>query len=114
MRTFLLWLAVAAAPLAWALQLVVGSGYEELACARAGRSSSELFLAVLTVVLAAVAGSGATAGYVMWRDVRRGAIDDPRGRVSFLAFAALVASALFLATIVLGGLGLVGLGSCET
>jgi hypothetical protein len=109
----LLWFGVAGPPAAWTLHLLLGYGYEEAACSnRGGLDVVEPLIVALTVVLAAATLAAGAAGYVSWRATRRGDLDDPRGRVAFMGFSGVVASALFLAIIVFGGVQLVVLDPC--
>ena len=117
-RPALLWVAALAAPLAWVAQLTLGYGIEEYACP-GPRTTREVLgmgagapLVALTVVAVAVSLMGGAAALLAWRAVARGRVADPRGRHGFLAFAALLASALFLVLIVLNGAQLVSLEPC--
>jgi hypothetical protein len=115
-----LWFGVLGGPAAWSLQLVVGYGLEEIACSSAtagddlGGLGVEPMIATLTAVLAGVALAAAAVSFRHYQAVSRGRIEDPRGRVGFLALGGAIASALFLVIIVLGGVQLTVLDSCGT
>jgi hypothetical protein len=109
----LLWLAVLAAPVAWAIHLVAGYEVDESACENGVRTSSvEPTIVVLTIVFGALAVAGGLAALMILVRLRRGTIDDPRGRVAFMAWSALAASGLFLVIMVLVAASLVSLDAC--
>jgi hypothetical protein len=109
----LLWLGVVAAPVAWAVHLVVGYEVDETACENGVRTTSvEPTIVVLTVVLGAAAVAGGLAALTVLRGVRRGTIEDPRGRVAFMAWSGLAASGLFVVIMVLVASALVSLDAC--
>lgn len=114
-RTELLaWFGLLGAPLAWAVELVVGYGWEEAACAPAGMrwnlgttwAHAGVFAAAAAVALAALV-SAASA----WHAARRGA-GDARGRVEFMSAGGIFVSALFLAAVVMTGGGTLALEPC--
>ena len=112
----LLWFGLLGAPLAWALQLVVGYGVEEAGCAQGSRRwglPTHAFQIVILCVCLAVALGSAIAAAWSWRAAERGRVPNRRGRVAFLAYSGLLASALFLALIVLSGAGAITLDTCE-
>jgi hypothetical protein len=109
------WTGLLAAPLAWVVQLVVGWGVEEAACGEGGSRwgvPTEPVEAGLTAAAAAVALIGVLSAFVLLRESRRN-VFDPRGRVSFMATSGLLASAVFLGLILMGGLGAVVLPECH-
>jgi hypothetical protein len=109
----LLWLGVLAAPLAWAAHLVAGYEVDESACENGVRTSSvEPTIVAMTVVFGALAVAGGLASLAIVRGVRRGTIDDPRGRVAFMAWSGLAASGLFVVIMVLVAASLVSLDAC--
>jgi RND superfamily putative drug exporter len=65
-----------------------------------------------TAAAAAVALIGVLSAFVLLRESRRN-VFDPRGRVSFMATSGLLASAVFLGLILMGGLGAVVLPECH-
>jgi hypothetical protein len=116
---WLLAVAVLAAPLAWGGQLVVGWGLDELGCGRGVRPRGEIYgvgIGVIQVVVSMLAGLAALAGVaaaVRWRRHPDRA-DDARGeRRRTAAMVGLGVSILFTALVVLGGLQLLVLDTCD-
>jgi hypothetical protein len=109
----LLWLGFAGPPLAQAVHLLSGWGYEEAACATGtGVDLVEPVIVGLTVLLGGVtlvAGWGAVRLYVA---TSRDELADPRGRVRFMSAFGALSSVLFLTIIVLGGVQVVTLEPC--
>jgi hypothetical protein len=109
----LVWFGLLGAPLAWTLELVVGYGWEEAACAPAGMrwnigsTWAHISIFAATAAIAVAALFSAAAG---WRTARRSA--DARGRIEFLAAGGVFVSALFLAAVVMTGGGVVALEPC--
>jgi hypothetical protein len=106
--------AVAGPPAAWAFQLVVGYGLEEIACSSGTAGDDYWGVAPGTLqwaIAAAALGVDLAAGLLAFR-VLRAAGADPRGRIAFMARCGLLASALFLALILFGALQLAALDSC--
>src|SRR4051794_6894860 len=104
--TALAWFAVAAPPLAWALQLLVGYGIEEAACSPGGGptgrpDASRPATAVVTAAGVVVAVLAVLASARTLRATRAGQVDDPRGRVAFMALAGIAGGLLFGALILL-------------
>jgi hypothetical protein len=98
---------------AWTVHLLAGYGYEEAACANGtGVGVVEPFIIGLTVVLGAATVAAGLASLTTLREVKRGELDDPRGRVRFVATFGLLSVPIFLAIIVLGGLMLLALNPC--
>jgi hypothetical protein len=109
----LMWIGVWAPPVAWALQLAFGvmSGFAQ--CGPNGRRW-QLSLDAWSVASAVLAGLIAVAGIVAAVMAFRGTTDraeagPPGSRIHFMAAMALAIGPLFLAIIVLDGLG-TGLG----
>jgi hypothetical protein len=112
MRRFelLQWFALLAAPLAWAVQLVVGFGVADANCARAG-SRWGISVDTWMIALAAAAGTVAVCAEIsavtLYRDLRN--VDEdapgPEGRLHFFSVAALVGNVLFMALITLTAFG---------
>jgi len=111
-RTFVLWLGVAAAPLAWFAQLAIGYESVEGGCAPGGGAGEVLGMGtdsaalVVTAIAALVAGIGVFAALVTWR------VEEDPGYVRFLGFAGFVGGAVLLATILLAGIGILALSPC--
>lgn len=113
--SLLLWLGVAAPPLAWTLELVAGYWFEEAACGRgSGRwgIDGDLWQAVTLVVCGSLAVVGTLAALATVRAVRAGE-GDARGRVHFLAVTSLSAAAVFLLLTVMTGIGALALDTCK-
>lgn len=103
----MIWFAFLGPAAAWALQLVVGYGLEEAACAPGSERSDivEPVILVVTVIAAVVAITAGVAGFVLWR--RAG-----RGSIAFMAAAGAVSSPIFLVFVLLAGFQLLGLDAC--
>jgi hypothetical protein len=111
--SLLAWVGVWAAPVAWAIQHAVGVMLGIAQCGPNGRSWEIALtgLNVATAVVAAlVAVVGIVAGIVAFRGTQdRSDAAPPGSRIHFLAAMALAIGPLFLAIIILNGLG-TGLG----
>jgi hypothetical protein len=110
-----LWFALLGPPLAWATQLVVGYGVEEADCGKAGAHWSlhvTAWEAALLGLCGVVGAAGLGAAVALWRGSERQE-PDPRGRIAFLAVSALLIDGLFLALILLTGIGTVVLDPCD-
>lgn len=110
-----LWVGLLAAPLAWATQLLLGWGTEELACTgeRASTTVAGLELGHFVVVVSLAAATVALGGLVVAVTSRLSVRDDALGRVSFMAAAGILVSAVFLGAIVLAGSAALVLDPCE-
>jgi len=111
-RALGVWLAIAAAPLAWFGQLALGYEAVEGGCASAGGSgdvfgidveSAALSVTAVAVVLACV---GVISGVVTWRG--HGGAEYSH----FLAFIGLLGSMVLMMAIVLSGIAIVALDPC--
>ena len=114
-REFLLWFGLAAPPVAWALELVVGYGVDDAACARGSMRwgiDDHLSQAAVVAVTGSIAVAGLLAAVASFRGVR-GGYGDPRGRAEFLAVASLSAALLFVLLTVMTGLGVLFLEECR-
>jgi hypothetical protein len=115
----LLWFGVLGGPAAWAAQLVIGYGIQEVTCSSGTRSDSlwglgvESALWILTGLAAATAlAAGVAALRVLRSTEGLGGRGEPRGRIGFMGYVGILASALFLLLIVVGGLALIFVDSC--
>ena len=110
-----LWVGLLAAPLAWATQLLLGWGTEELACTspRASTTVAGLELDHFVVVVSLAAATVALGGLVVAVTSTLSARDDALGRVPFMAAAGILVSAVFLGAIVLAGSAALVLDPCE-
>jgi hypothetical protein len=106
-----LWLGLLAAPVAWTAQLVLGYGAEEADCA-AGSGGWDFSSHTVNAILFAVAGAAALAGLgaAVWG--LRAAEHDTRGRIAFMAFGGALVSSLFVALVVMTGIGVLSLEPC--
>lgn len=112
---FLLWLGLLGPPLAWTAQLVLGYFAEDADCAR-GSGGSEVSSHTVNAIVFAIAGAIAIAGvfgavWVLQRAADRP--EDTRGRVPFMALAAVLVSALFGALVVMTGIGVLSFEACK-
>jgi hypothetical protein len=110
--------AVAGAPLAWTLQLVLGYGLTEAACGAAGSRwgiATDTWEIVLTAAAGAVAVAAEGAALLLFRATRD--LDErsppPAGRIHFIAAGSMVVGVLFLTLILIGGIGAVSLPGCR-
>jgi hypothetical protein len=112
MRGVLLWFGLLGAPAAWTLELVTGYAVEEATCSEGSSSwgiNGGLAQALVFGVTAAVAlGAGAAALWT-WRN----ATPDVRGRIAWMGYGAVLVSALFIPLVLITGLGVSSLESCE-
>jgi hypothetical protein len=113
----LMWLGIAAAPAAWAVEHIFGWGVSEAACdpGRVG-SAFTTWAAVLCAAAAAVALGGLVAAIFAFRAVKGDAEQDsdpPPGRIWLMSIFGLVVSPIFLMMIVLTGAGTLLLGHCH-
>ncbi len=123
--TRLLWFGFAGAPIAWALNLVLGYSVQASVCNWGGADATVLGLQsaraipVLLSILATIVGSaGVVVAYRCWRATGTGE-ENPEatvpaavGRSWFMSYAGLLSSALFLLGIVLHGVTELSLGPC--
>lgn len=110
-----LWVGLLAAPLAWAAQLLLGYGSEELACSSRATTTTvaglelDHFVAVVSLAAALVALGGLVVAVASSLSTR----DDVLGRVRFMAGAGILVSTVFLGAIVLAGSATLALSPCE-
>jgi hypothetical protein len=112
---FLLWLGLLGPPLAWTAQLVLGYFAEDADCAR-GSGGWGFSSHTVNAIVFGVAGAIAIAGilgsvWVLQRAAERP--EDTRGRVPFLALAAVLVSTLFGALVVMTGIGVLSFEACR-
>jgi heme/copper-type cytochrome/quinol oxidase subunit 2 len=117
--TLLMWVGLFAAPAAWALQHVSGIELQYATChdntpGPAYDVHVDAWTLAVTIVAAAVAILGGLAAVAAWRATREADDDDapPAGRIHFLAVIGMTITPLFLAIILMSGLGEVFLPSC--
>lgn len=116
------WLGLLAAPLAWVAQFLVGYWLALSGCSAGGREwgvAVDAWTGVATAAAAVVALLGGTAALAAFRATRgaRGAggaeEDPPVGRIHFLATVGLTTTPLFLAIILMSGVGAIVLPDCR-
>jgi hypothetical protein len=115
------WFGLLGAPIAWTAMHVVGYGLTEASCGPAGSRWSigvdgwTVALTAVAAATAALAGLAAVAAFFRTRGVKGvGGSEEPppKGRIHFLAVVGIAISPLFLAIIVMDGLGVVFLADC--
>lgn len=111
------WFGVFGAPAAWAVQHVSGYALTEATCGAAGRAGWDLHLdAWSTAVFATatlVATAAGVASLVTFRATRSAGEELPPARIHFLAVIGIAITPLFLAMILMSGLGSVMLDQCR-
>ena len=115
----LMWFGIFGAPAAWTLQHVGGLSLRIADChdRRVGAvfdAPASTWTIVLTAAAAAVAVLAEVAAVAAWRATRDADDDDapPAGRIHFLGVIGLTISPLFLAIILMSGIGSLVLGGC--
>jgi heme/copper-type cytochrome/quinol oxidase subunit 2 len=115
----LMWFGLFAAPAAWAAQHVAGIALTIGQCHdnTAGpdwRVHVDTWAAIITAAAAVVALLGLLSAVAAWRSARDADDSDPppAGRVHFLGIIGLTISPLFLAIILMSGLGTIFLSQC--
>lgn len=118
----LMWFGLLGAPLAWTLQFLVGYASLEATCNAAGRRwgfSAQTLIVVATATGAAIAVLAGLAALATFRATRGSAgeggsdEDPPKGRLHFMGTVGITVSPLFLAIILMGGLGATFLPACH-
>jgi hypothetical protein len=114
----LIWIGLLLAPGAWTVQHVLAFGVSETSCAAVGRQWDVPFStwqAVLMVAAGVLAVGGLGASILGFRQVRNAGEDDdpPAGRARLMAVCGMVICPIFLALVLLDGLGALLLGSCH-
>jgi hypothetical protein len=111
-----LWFGVLGAPLAWVLQFLVGFGFTLAQCNRAGSVWSlpvDAWTIGAPAAGAAVALLAGLASLHIFRATRDAGEAPPAGRVHFLSVVGLTITPLFLAIILMSGLGAASLPDCH-
>jgi hypothetical protein len=112
----LLWYGVFGAPFAWAVQHVTGFGLTQASCGLAGSRTGvsldtwTLLVTALAAAAAILAGAAAIAVYRATQDVGE---EPPGSRIHFLSIIGMTISPLFLAIILMSGLGSFFLANCR-
>ena len=115
----LMWFGLFGAPAAWAAQhvagisLTIGECHDNTAGPESG-IDVDTWVGVITAVAAVIALLGLLSAVAAWRSARDADDDDapPAGRVHFLGIVGLTISPLFLAIILMSGLGTIFLSQC--
>jgi hypothetical protein len=113
----LLWFGLFGAPAAWTIQHIAGYALTEATCDEAGRSGWNVHMHTWIIVVSATAlavslaaGGAAIATYLRTRDSGE---DPPGSRIHFLSVIALTTTPLFVAIILMSGLGSLLLTPCH-
>ena len=110
----LLWFAVLGAPLAWALQHIVGYALTEVRCDEQGtRLHLDAWTIAVTTVALAIGALAAASAIAIYRSTRDAGKEPPGSRVHFLALLGITVAPLFLCLILMSGLGVVVLVDCR-
>ena len=114
--TLIQWSAIAAPPLAWTVQLVVGYGFALAVCGEGGVAGGIGFHPVQAILsaVAAIVAAGAWAGAIaLHAATGRGEVDDPLGRVRFMSTVGIVIGLIFLTLIGFTAAGTLALHGCR-
>lgn len=114
----LMWAGILLAPAAWTVQHVLSYGVSEAHCDPAGRQWGvpyDVWVVSTAAVAIALAAGGLVASVAAYRAVRDADVDDdpPPGRVWLMSVCGLVISPLFIAMILLSGIGSLLLAHCH-
>ena len=112
------WFGVFGAPSAWAMQHVTGYALTEATCSEAAQSMGwDVHLDAWTVAISAaaalVAVASGIAALATYRATRAAGEEPPAARVRFLAVVGIAIVPLFLAMILMSGLGVLFLDPCR-
>lgn len=115
----LMWIGLFAAPFAWAAQHVTGIWLTFGQChdntaGPAWQVHPDTWAAIVTAAAALIAVLGLASAVLAWRSTRDADDSDPppAGRIHFLGIIGLTISPLFLAIILMSGLGTILLPQC--
>ncbi|HXE45714.1 MAG TPA: hypothetical protein VN635_11000 [Conexibacter sp.] len=114
----LLWFGVLGAPAAWALTHLAGVELSQASCMEAARGGGwnlhfDAWTIAVFATMAAIAVAAEVAAVLTFRATRDASSAPPRGRIHFLAIIGMTIGPLFLAMILMGGLGAVLLERCQ-
>ena len=113
----LLWFGLLGGPVAWAVEHVLGIEVALARCNPAGlRVSVHAWQLTAMGVAAAVVVAAEAAAWLAFSGTREvdWEADPPRGRIRFLATAALALGPIFLTLVLLGGIGAATHGACSS
>jgi hypothetical protein len=111
-----MWFGVLGAPAAWVLQFLFALAVTEASCTAAGSRWGipvETLTTIATVAAGTVALLAGAAAAATFRAVREAGSEPPGGRMRFLAAIGITVSPLFVAIIVMNGVGAVVLTRCQ-
>jgi hypothetical protein len=106
-----LWFGVFGAPAAWTVQHLTGYTLTVATCREGAALDMDAWTLAVTVAAAVVAVAAIAAAIVTFR-ATRGAEEPPAARIHFLAVIGITVGPLFLAMIVMSGLGATLLPRC--
>jgi heme/copper-type cytochrome/quinol oxidase subunit 2 len=113
----LMWLGLLGAPFAWTIQHVAGYGLTEANCQEASKAGWHIHLDVWTIVFtgsAVIVGlAGLAAALATWRRTKDAGTEPPGARIHFLSIIALTTTPLFLAIMLMSGIGVLFLTGCR-
>jgi hypothetical protein len=111
----LVWFGVLGAPIAWALQHVTGFALTEADCniGYRGQVAVDGLTVAVTAAAATVAAAAELAAISAFRRTRDAGEDPPGSRVHFMSIIGMTIGPLFLAIILMSGLGVVFLENCH-
>jgi hypothetical protein len=113
----LMWFGVLGAPFAWTAQHIAGYALTEATCDEAGRAGwnvhMDTWVIIVTAATGTIAVAAGVAAVVTFLATRDAGDELPRSRIKFLAIIGMTITPLFLAMIVMSGLGSVLLVQCR-
>jgi hypothetical protein len=111
----LLWFGVLGAPAAWATQHVTGFALTQAECGAGfhGQIALDGLTIAVTVAAAAVAVAAELCAIAVFRRTRDAGEEPPGSRVHFMAIIGMTIGPLFLAIILMSGLGVAVLENCR-
>ena len=110
------WFALAAPPIAWTTQHVVGYGVTEAACGSSTLAPNvNVWMIVVTVTAAVIAVLALVAAVSVFRATRAEETDGapPAGRIYFLSIVAMTTTPLFLMIMLMDGAAVLILEKCH-
>jgi len=110
-----LWFGVLGAPAAWATQHVTGFALTQADCnvAYRGEVAVDGLTIVITAVAAAIAAAAELTAIAVYRRTRDGGSEPPASRIHFMSIIGMTIGPLFLAIILMSGIGVVVLENCR-
>lgn len=122
-QSFMLWFGVLAAPLAWLAQIFIAPDVAEIVCLSGAEGTGrgeiygfalETFLLALTAAFTLVGLLAVVGSIRCLRLLGRAGDDTPGRRATWMAYAGILVSTLFLLSIAVGFIPLFFLESCVT